>query len=200
MQDWRKLVEFWQKEISEILEEVPEAYQSPAEISVIKHGLALPHSATTPEAAIDALIDLGLDADEDYVTFLSEVGGINLLSMGADDGILFPASEISALEECSPTMHAALVHGSRFTSMDSYISQPYSVGFTSLLPVELVESSAAISTTVGPKVFIATRLSIGNDYLKIDLHGNSVRYGSFEEFMVAEMNLMIETLRSVQRF
>lgn len=195
MQNWSRFAEQWEEVIRSSLSGVPDDFISDAEQLVLRDGIALPNSRVEPVRAQTLLMASGLQPDTDYVDFLARVGGINLIAMGADDGILFGAADVGPLRVRAPSMYAALLDGAQSTSMDMYLACEYVVDPVGLLPLKVVESAVAISTSAGAKMYAVAPLGDGNDYLRISIHGDSIRYSSFEEFIVTERDLMIESLR-----
>lgn len=195
MQNWSRFAEQWEEVIRSSLSGVPDDFISDAEQLVLRDGIALPNSRVEPVRAQALLMASGLQPDTDYVDFLARVGGINLIAMGADDGILLGAADVIPLRVRTPSMYAALLDGVQSTSIGLYLASEYATDPIGLLPREILESAAAISTSAGSKMYAAAPLGKGNDYLRISIHGDSIRYSSFEEFIVTERDLMIESLR-----
>ena len=196
MPNWNMISREWERSIKDILSEIPEDYLSPAEQQVLTTGLVLPMSQVERKFAADALHNLALIAEPDHVDFLTDVGAIHLICMGADDGFLLPASEIAPLEVYTPSIYESLLDGADATSISRYLMTSYSDEALGMIPREVLESAVALSSVAGSKVYAATKVESSNDYLRISIHGESIRYASFEEFLVTEIDLMLEALRS----
>lgn len=64
-----------------------------------------------------------------------------------------------------------------------------------LIPSDISLKCVAISSRAGALVYAAALVGEENNYLRISLRGTSVKYSSFEEFLVHERDRTLDALR-----
>lgn len=194
MKDWLRVVARHESTVRQLLNALPAQDLSDFENLVLKQGLVVPGKAVQRDIARKLLMNVGLYAEEDYVDFLEQIGSIYLLAMGADDGVLLGATEVMPLLDFAPSLSEALIDGATSASMAEYLSRDLEEEIL-VFPKEVVTACVAMSSEVGSKIYVASAVGRGNQYIRISIHGSSVRYATFEEFLIKELRLLEESLR-----
>jgi hypothetical protein len=195
MQNWTSFVADWETEIRHALRDLAGEQLTEDELAVLQSGIAMPGTARPREEVILRLEAVGLAPDPDHVEFLTGVGALRLIAMGADDGVLCGADRLAPLDVAHPSIHAAWADAASVTSMERYRATGYVDEPLEMIPEEVVRRAVAISSRAGGLVYAAVSMPSGNDYLRLNLHRHSVKYSSFEEFIGRERDRMLEELK-----
>jgi hypothetical protein len=149
MINWQQFVDEWEADSREILSSVPIEQLSSGERSVLASGLRIASSRLDSSQTTLLLEALGLAPEADFLGFLSDVGSLHLLSLGADDGVFLPSTNLSALHDAQPSLFDAWMSSAGSISMSDYLALEPAVDQVLVFPSAVVRSAIALSTRAG---------------------------------------------------